>query len=88
MSVNPLVVTGNRMSAGEPVGEGWLYGRQAVELIAGGYVTAETMRRYRSGAFLARRGIYGEADAKAWEQDALARHEAAKDMWRGRKVPK
>jgi hypothetical protein len=67
-----------RMEAGQPVGEGWLYGREACELIRRGLVTREVMTAYRSGAFLARRKMYGEPAALAWEAEAKERHEAAK----------
>ena len=71
-----------RMERGEPVGEGWLYGRAACELIKRGLVDQKTMTAYRSGAFLARREVYGEAAALAWEAEAKARHEAAKEAFR------
>lgn len=77
-------ITGRRMAAGEAVGEGWLYGRQAVDLIGAGHVTREVMERYRSGAFLARRSAYGDIAARQWEDDAKARHELAKNAHRER----
>ena len=77
-------ITARRMQRGEPVGEGWLYGRAAVELIAAGLVDRETMTRYRSLAFFARKDLYGEAAAKAWEAEAIARHDAAKAVHKDR----
>jgi hypothetical protein len=68
----------NRMKAGEAVGEGYLYGCEAVELIARGLVDRETMTRYRSAAFLSRKKMHGEESALAWEADAKQRHEDAK----------
>jgi hypothetical protein len=68
----------SRMKAGEAVGEGYLYGREAVELIARGLVDRELMTRYRSAAFLSRKKMHGEDAALAWEADAKARHEDAK----------
>ncbi len=68
----------NRMKAGEPVGEGYLYGREAVEMIARGLIDRETMTKYRSAAFFRRKEIHGEDAALAWEADAKERHESAK----------
>lgn len=68
----------NRMKAGEPVGEGYLYGREAVEIIARGLIDRETMTRYRSAAFLSRKKAYGEASALTWEAESKERHENAK----------
>lgn len=77
-----VAITAQAMDAGRAVGEGWLYGRNAVELIRRQLVTREVMTAYRSGAFLARREIYGEAAALQWEAEAKARHDAAKLMLR------
>ena len=81
---SPEAITGRRMARGEPVGEGWLWGRAAVDLIAGQHVTREVMDRYRSGAFLARREAYGEEAALAWEAEAKARHDSARTAHRER----
>lgn len=82
--LSPIAINARRMRAGEPVGEGWLYGRNAVELIACGQVDRETMERYRSAAFLSKRKLRGEEDARAWEDAAKAQHEAAKVVYRQR----
>lgn len=71
---------GAAMKAGKPVGEGWLYGRSAVDLIKRGLVDYETMTAYRSAAFLSRKATQGEESALAWEAEAKERHEAAKAM--------
>lgn len=75
-------IIADRMARGDAVGEGWLYGRAACELIQRGMVDRETMTRYRSAAFFARKDIYGEVSALAWEAEAKARHEAAKEAFR------
>lgn len=74
----------NRMKAGEVVGEGYLYGREAVEMIARGLIDQDTMAKYRSAAFLARKDIHGEEAALAWEAAAKDRHESAKRAHRER----
>lgn len=71
-------VIGRRMAVGEAVGECYLYGSEACELIARGLVALDVMTRYRSAAYLSKRGLYGAEAADLWEADAKARHEAAK----------
>ena len=75
-------IIADRMARGEPVGEGWLYGRAACELIRQRMVDQETMSAYRSGAFFARKDTYGQEAALAWEAEAKAKHEAAKEAFR------
>lgn len=82
--MSPPAIIGRRMAAGEAVGEEWLYGRSAVELIAGGHVDEATMRRYRSAAYLSRKAMYKSAAATAWEDDAKARHDEARAAHRAR----
>lgn len=67
-----------RMKSGQPVGEPYLYGREAVEIIARGLIDQETMTRYRSAAFFARKDAQGEESALRWEAEAKDRHESAK----------
>lgn len=81
-------IVSDQMSRGEPVGEFWLYGISACELIARGLVDRQTMEAYRSGAFFARKSFYGEDEAKAWEAQAKDRHETAKELWRNRNAPR
>lgn len=69
-----------KMKAGEPVPESFLYGREAVEMIARRIVDEATMTAYRSGAFFARKDAMGEASAMAWEVEAKQRHEDAKTI--------
>ena len=73
---------GSLMADGEAVGENYLYGREAVELIRRRLVDEPTMTKYRSAAFLSRKDVQGEARALEWEADAKARHAAAKEMLR------
>lgn len=82
LDMRPEAITARRMEKGEPVGESWLYGRQACELIASGLITKAQMDAYRSGAFLQRREAYGEAEAIAWEAEAKQRHEDAREIHR------
>lgn len=83
-----LDIIAGKMERGDPVGEGWLWGRDAVELIRAGKVSREVMEKYRSGAFLARRSVYGEDAALAWEAHAKARHKAADEVFRGQNGPR
>jgi len=80
--MRPVAIAARAMAEGKPVGEGWLYGRMAVEMIAERLVDKATMDKYRSGAFLHRKAVYGEPAALAWEAEAKARHEDAKHIFR------
>ena len=84
-SLDPFEITAAKMRANEPVGETHLWGRQAVELIARGLVGQATIEGYRLGAFMARKEHYGEEEAIRWEDEAKARHIAAKEAYRERK---
>lgn len=77
-------IIGAKMARGEPVGEGWVYGAGACALIAARMVDEPTMRKYRSGAFLARRQMYGEDAALQWEAERKAAHDAAREAHRQR----
>lgn len=78
--LDECAVIGAKMKAGQAVGEGWLYGRSAVELIKRGLVDYETMTAYRSAAFLSRKDTQGEESALHWEAEAKERHEIAKEL--------
>lgn len=82
LDMRPEAITARRMQKGEAVGESWLYGRLACELIASGLIDRDLMARYRSAAFMARKAEYGEAAALAWEAEAKQRHEDAKTVRR------
>lgn len=83
--LDPFEITAAKMRAKEPVGETYLWGRQAVELIARGLVDQATMESYRTGAFMARKDQYGAQAAIRWEDEAKLRHLAAKEAYRQRK---
>lgn len=82
MDIDHYAIAAKRMAKGEAVSEHYLYGREACELIKRRLVDQDTMTRYRSGAFLARRERYGEAAALAWEAEQKAIHESSKAMLR------
>ena len=85
---DPIGWTARAMNEGRPVGEHWLWGVSACDLIATGQVSRETMTAYRSGAFFNRRDVYGESAAKAWEDDRKRAHDLAKDAYRHRAEPR
>lgn len=78
--MRPEAITARAMMEGKPVAEGWLYGRGAVSMIVARLIDRETMIKYRSAAFLARKSFYGEPAALAWEAEAKQRHEDAKTI--------
>lgn len=86
--LQPLKVAAGRMERGEHVGDGYLYGRMAVDLIAAGLVDEETMSRYRSGLFGMLKSTYGEAKALEMEAALKARHESARESHRQQPEPR
>ena len=82
--IDPAEQAARRMARGEAVGECWLYGVSACELIARGLIDEATMRKYRSAAYFARKQFYGEAKARQWEDEAKARHEHGRVIWKSR----
>ena len=75
-----VAVAGKRMAANEAVGDEFMYGRRAVELLRRGFVDLVTMRRYRSGLYFSAKNVYGEATARKMEAEWIARHEAAEKL--------
>jgi hypothetical protein len=69
---------GALMEEGQPVGDGYLWGRDACELIHRRLVTREVMTGYRSKLFFRHCDVYGEDAALAWEERMKAKHEDAK----------
>ena len=82
--IDPAELAARRMSQGEAVGENWLYGVSACELIARGLVDEVTMRKYRSAAYFNRKDFYGEERARQWENEAIERHEHGREIWKSR----
>lgn len=83
-----VAIIARKMTRGESVGDGFLWGIAAVELIAERLVNEATMRNYRITALNYRKAAYGEKAALRWEAEAKARHEAAKDVFRSRNDPR
>lgn len=73
-----------QMARGESVPVGALYGIVACEMIARGLVDEATMRAYRSNWFFARQRVYDEDRARRDEAEQIAKHDAAKEVWRQR----
>jgi hypothetical protein len=84
-SLDPYEITSAKMRAGEPVSEGHLWSREAVQLIVRGLIDQTTMESYRTGAFMARKGQYGEQAAIQWEDAAKLRQSSAKNTYHQRK---
>jgi hypothetical protein len=89
MAIDTYAINAERIHNGEPVGDEWLYGRLALELIERRLTTETRLDSYRSGLFFAMRDVWGEEEARRKEAEFKAKHEAAKQMsaYRG-EVPK
>lgn len=74
---DPINIAAKRMAAGDAVGDGYLWGRMAVDLIARGAVSDETLTQYRSALFHKRKALYGPNKALAMESADKDRHASA-----------
>ena len=80
--VDPIEATAARMNANDGVGDGWLYGRNAVDLLKSRLVGADVMRRYRSTLYFSLKKVYGDRIAVDMERRFIDRHEAAEKLER------
>lgn len=76
-SLDPVKIAADRISDGEPVGDGWLWGRQAVDLLRSGKVTTEQIRPYRQSHAAKLRKLYGDDEAERMLAHLNRRHEDA-----------
>lgn len=86
--MSPAAINARRMERGDAVGEHFIWGSGAVEMIAGRLVSEDLMTRYRSAWFFGLVEVYGEDKAREIEGKAKARHEAAKVAWAHRNDPR
>ena len=86
--MSPAAINARRMERGEAVGEHFLWGSGAVEMIAWRMVSREVIEKYRSAWFFGLVEVYGEDRAREIESKAKARHEAAKVAWAHRNDPR
>ena len=77
-----LRINANRIHAGESVGDGYLYGRAAHEMIAKGYILEGDLDRHRSSLFFGMKKIWGEQEALRIEFDLKRRHALAAEYAR------
>ena len=66
----------SRLRNKEPLGDEWLYGSRAVELIGAG-ASEDDLKPYRSALFFSMKEIWGEAVALDRERDFRGKHDAA-----------
>ena len=74
---NDIQNAAKRIKAGEAVGDTWVFGRGAVELLNANLVTEDDLRPYRSALYFSAKNVGGRYYADAIEADMLARHKRA-----------
>jgi hypothetical protein len=65
-----------RLRRGDALGDEWIYGRRAVELLGVG-VTEEELDAYRSGLFFNFKEVWGVEEARRVEADLRRKHDDA-----------
>ena len=78
--LDPIKINADRMNRDESIGDGWLYGRNCIELMKSGRVTQETLRRYRSALYFSAKDVGGEDYARKMEVNWVARHDEAESL--------
>lgn len=68
----------DKIRAGQPIGDSYIYGRAAVELIRDEGLTEDDFKPYRSGMFFAGRDAHGEDIARRIEGEMRLRHDRAR----------
>lgn len=70
-------IAARRIKAGETVGDTWVFGRGAIDLLNAGMVTEGDLRPYRSTLYFSAKAAGGRDYAEAIEAKMIARHEWA-----------
>ena len=70
-------VNTNRIKSGEAVGDDYIYGGLAAELLKVRKITENDLMPYRSSMFFADRSLHGEDIAKRKERERKEKHDAA-----------
>lgn len=74
--LEPVEINKARISAGEAVGDEWLYGRRAIELLKAG-LSERDLEAHRSGLFFAYKASSGDEIARRMEMQLRRRHDDA-----------
>lgn len=72
-TIDPVKHAAKKIRAGEPVGEGWLFGRNFRELHEQESITDADVKPYRDGLFYAERKIVGEPEAQRRQRERMQR---------------
>lgn len=80
-SLDPFEVAARRVHNHQPIGDMWIYGHHAHEIVARGLVTDAQLQPYRSGLFFQMKAAWGEEQALAVEAEFRRRHAAAAPVY-------
>ena len=72
---DPFEAAAHRIREGKPVGDMWLYGHHAHQIVARGYVSERQLEPYRSSLFFAMRDAWGSDKALEAEAELKRRHQ-------------
>lgn len=77
LTKSPRSVMAERIMRGEPIGDGWIWGRQAKELLLSGEIAEGDLQPYRETHFHRMKNLYGLAKADRMIADLKNRHDGA-----------
>ena len=76
-TLNPENLTAGRIKRGEAVGDNYIFGRTAVDLIKANLITENDLKPYRSAMFFQDKDVSGEEVARQREHSRRVKHDAA-----------
>lgn len=80
-SLDPFEIAAKRIRNGDAVGDMWIYGHHAHEIVARGMVTEAQLQPYRSGLFFQMKSAWGEDAAISAEAEFRRRHAASAPIY-------
>lgn len=80
-SLDYFEMTARRIHNGDAIGDMWIYGHHAHEIVARGLVSEAQLQPYRSGLFFQMKDAWGEDAARSAEAEFRRRHAAAAPVY-------
>ncbi len=77
VDLDSAAINAKRIQSGKSVGENWIYGGGAAEMLRRGLIVEGDLDGYRSSLFFGDRNTYGEVRAAEYEAERRKRHRQA-----------
>lgn len=77
-SLDPLKISARRIKEKQAVGDEWIYGKGAAELVSTSAVSEEDLKPYRSSLFFSEKSVVGDDIALQRERERQVKHNDAR----------